>query len=135
MKTGIVILGHGSRRAVDEANQVFLEIAEMVRARTGADLLETAFLNPRAQRQDLAGAVARLVARGAKRIIVAPVFLANGLHMQKDIPEEIARLREKYQVEIRATAHLGADPRIVEVVVDRIGEVGRVEFFNRAASD
>ncbi|MEW6274401.1 MAG: CbiX/SirB N-terminal domain-containing protein [Bacillota bacterium] len=123
MKTGIVVLGHGSRRAVDEANHVLLRLAEMVKAGTGADLLETAFMNPKAQRQNLADAVGKLVAGGATKIIVAPVFLSNGLHMQKDIPAEIALLKEKHAVEIKTAAHLGADPRIAAVIVDRIREV------------
>ncbi|MEW6426342.1 MAG: CbiX/SirB N-terminal domain-containing protein [Bacillota bacterium] len=123
MKTGIVVLGHGSRRTVDGANHVLLRLAEMVKASTGADLLETAFLNPRAQRQNLADAVRKLVAGGAKRIIVAPVFLSNGLHIQRDIPAEIEQLKEKYRVEIVPAAHLGADPRIAAVIVDRIREV------------
>lgn len=120
MDTGLVLLGHGSRAEVDEANQVLLRLAGMVRGKTGFTLLETAFLNPRARRQNLAEAVEKVVRRGAKRIIVAPVFLSNGLHMQQNIPAEITRLKQKHQVEIRLAAHLGADPRIVEVIVDRI---------------
>jgi len=123
MKTGIVVLGHGSRRAVDEANHVLLRLAEIVKANTGADLLETAFMNPKAERQRLADAVGKLVAGGAKRVLVAPVFLSNGLHMKKDIPAEIEQLKEKYRVEIVLAAHLGADPRIAAVIVDRIREV------------
>jgi len=122
MKTGLVVLGHGSRVAVDEANQVLLSLAAMVKERTGFDLLETAFMNPKSQRQNLAEAVGKIVRGGAKRIIVAPVFLSNGLHMQKDIPAEIAELKEKYQVEISLAAHLGPDPRIADVVVERIKE-------------
>lgn len=120
MDTGLVLLGHGSRAAVDEANQVLLRLAEMVRGKAGFARLETAFMNPKARRQSLAEAVEKMIREGAERIIVAPVFLSNGLHMQQDIPAEITRLKQKYQVEIRLAAHLGADPRIAEVIADRI---------------
>jgi sirohydrochlorin ferrochelatase len=133
MKTGIVLLGHGSRAAVDEANQVLLALAEMVGAKAGADLLEAAFLNPRAKRQNLAEAVGGLISRGAQKIIVVPVFLANGLHVQQDIPAEIGELREKYRVEITLARCLGADPRIADIILDRIGEVAGFGFFDRAA--
>jgi sirohydrochlorin ferrochelatase len=133
MKTGIVLLGHGSRAAVDEANQVLLALAEMVGAKAGADLLEAAFLNPRTKRQNLAEAVGGLISRGAQKIIVVPVFLANGLHVQQDIPAEIEELREKYRVEITLARCLGADPRIADIILDRIGEVTGFGFFDRAA--
>lgn len=121
---GIVVLGHGSRAAVDEANS-FLELVAAEIGRIFRNTwVEPAWMNPRSQRQDLAGAVARLVARGAKQIIVAPVFLTDGLHIRKDIPKDIAALKEEYPgVEFRLARHLGFDPRIVAILAERIGEV------------
>jgi len=121
---GIVVLGHGSRAAVDEANG-FLErvAAEIGRIFNGARV-QPAWMNPKSQRQDLAGAVAKLVAEGAKRIVVAPVFLTDGLHIRKDIPEDVAALKEEYPgVEFRLARHLGFDLRIVAILAERIGEV------------
>jgi len=45
MKDGVVILGHGSRAAVGEANLVLLEIAEMVKRQLSLELVEMAFMN------------------------------------------------------------------------------------------
>lgn len=123
MKTGIVVLGHGSRAAVDEANQVLIDLSEMVRERVEFDIFATAFMNPRSQRPGLEQAVAEVVRKGAERVIVAPVFLSNGMHMQKDIPEEVERLRSKYRVEIKIAPHLGADPRLADMIAERIREV------------
>jgi sirohydrochlorin ferrochelatase len=51
------------------------------------------------------------------------MFLANGMHIQSDIPEEIEVLRKKYpDVSITMTAHIGADPRIADILVERIKE-------------
>ncbi|MEW6446503.1 MAG: CbiX/SirB N-terminal domain-containing protein [Bacillota bacterium] len=121
---GIVVLGHGSRLPVDEANKFLEQVAaEIGRLFTGARV-EPAWMNPKSQRQDLAGAVARLVAQGARRIIVAPVFLTDGLHIRKDIPEELAALRERYPgVEFRFARNLGFDARIIAVLAERIREV------------
>ena len=41
MNTGIVVLGHGSRAAVGEANQVTFKIDDMIRNKVGHDLVET----------------------------------------------------------------------------------------------
>lgn len=120
---GVVLLGHGSRAVVDEANQFLIRMAEMVRAELGLAHVEPAFMNPRSLRQDLAGAVRALVDRGVRRLVVAPVFLTDGLHLRRDIPAEVERLRAAYpEVEIRLAAHLGCDPRILAVILDRIRE-------------
>lgn len=122
MQTGIIILGHGSRAAVDEANEILLELGNKVRANEGFQLLENAFMNPKSERLSLEEAVDRIVKNGATKVIVAPVFIANGMHMQKDIPAMIEDLKAKYPVEIKCAPHLGADQRIVEIIADRIKE-------------
>jgi sirohydrochlorin ferrochelatase len=86
--------------------------------------VEPAWMNPKSQRQNLFQAVDRLVAEGARRIIVAPVFLTDGLHIRKDIPEDLAALREQYPgVEFCFARNLGFDARIVAILAERIGEV------------
>lgn len=121
-------MGHGSRTVVDEANQVLITLSEMIKEKINieqinVDFLATAFMNPESQRPNLEQAVAEVVKKGAEKIIVAPVFLSNGIHIQKDIPEEIKRLKEKYQVEIKMALHLGADFRIADIIIERIKEV------------
>lgn len=126
MRTGIVVLGHGSRQAVDEANEVLLELASMIKNNMGIQLLENAFMNPKSKRQSLEEAIEKIIKNGAMKIIVAPVFISNGMHMQNDIPAMIEQLKAKYRVEIKCAGHLGADPRIGEIIADRIREVSLV---------
>lgn len=124
MLEGIIVLGHGSRAAVDEANlfleQMVVEIAKIFPAAR----VEPAWMNPKAARQNLAEAAAKLVAAGARQVVIAPVFLTDGLHIRKDIPEEIAALRSAYpEVEFVLARHIGFEPRIVAIVAERIAEV------------
>jgi sirohydrochlorin ferrochelatase len=128
MKIGVVILGHGSRASIDEANQVLITLVERLKEKVSLeqvniDFLAPAFMNPKSQRPNLEQVVAEMVLMGAKKIIIAPVFLSNGIHIQKDIPAEIIRLKEKYRVEIKMAPHLGADPRISDIIMERIKEV------------
>lgn len=121
---GIVILGHGSRAAVDEANSFLELVAGEIKKVFGAARVEPAWMNPKSQRQNLSQVVAKLVAEGVKRVIVAPVFLTDGLHIRKDIPEDMAALKEQYpEVEFRLARHLGFDSRVVAILAERIGEV------------
>jgi sirohydrochlorin ferrochelatase len=128
MKKGVVILGHGSRVTVDEANQVLIKLVESLKEKislgqVNIDFLAPAFMNPKSQRPNLEQVVAEMVLMGAEKIIIAPAFLSNGIHIQKDIPAEIKHLKEKYRVEIKMAPHLGADPRIGDIIMERIEEV------------
>jgi sirohydrochlorin ferrochelatase len=47
-----------------------------------------------------------------------------GLHMKEDIPEILEEERKKYPgVEILMTRNIGADNKLAQIVLDRIGEV------------
>ena len=123
MKKGIVILGHGSRSCVGEANQVVFKITEMIGQRIGHGLIETAIMNRKSELQGLDEAVEKLVVKGANQITVVPMFFANGMHIQSDIPEEIEALRKQFPgISISMTAHIGADPRIADILIERIQE-------------
>lgn len=125
MKLGVVVLGHGSRASVGDANQVVFALADIIKARLGLDLVETAIMNDKSGLPDMATAVQKLVAQGAENIVVAPVFLTNGMHMRSDIPTQITALSRRYpQVNITLAGHIGADPRIADIVIERIKEVG-----------
>ncbi len=123
MKQGIVVLGHGSRASVGEANQVVFRISDIIKERLGHDLVAPAIMNPKSELAGLEEAVAALVARGAGRIVIVPMFLANGLHIQHDIPAKLAALAGRFPgVAIALAAHIGPDPRIADILLDRIRE-------------
>lgn len=117
MAEGVVLLGHGSRRA--EANEEIRQISRMVADLNPGVLYETAFLSFCSP--DLAEAVAKLKQAGADKIIITPVFLANGNHIALDIPEEIAGLKSDYpDIEFVLAEHIGPDPGVAEIVKERI---------------
>ncbi|MCL5057992.1 MAG: CbiX/SirB N-terminal domain-containing protein [Actinobacteria bacterium] len=120
MKTGIILLSHGSRSP--EAQVTVQELLEMVRGKSNYDFVAGAALQ--FNQPDLPAALAETVSAGVERIIVAPIFLYMGLHMKEDIPEILEEERKKYPgVDIVMTRNIGADKKLAEIVLDRIGEV------------
>lgn len=116
----VIILAHGSR--ADEANACVHDIVRMVDSRGEFDVVEPAFMGH--CQPDLESAVKKVVQRGIDKVVLMPLFLYRGIHVQEDIPEDIKRLQAKYGIEMAFANHLGADQRIADIVVDRIREVG-----------
>lgn len=72
-------------------------------------------------RPTLEEAVAQLIAEGARRIRVVPVFLAAGGHLIDDLPHLVARLREQHPgAAIEVAAPIGEQPRVIEAIADAI---------------
>lgn len=119
MRTGVVIFAHGSR--IPSANEAVQAVAEEA-ARDGEfDLVEVGFLAP--VHPDLEEAVARVVERGAERVLVVPYFLTLGLHLQRDLPRIIHRLSSIHNdIEIRVAAPLDGHRALCDIVRDRARE-------------
>ena len=119
MKTGIAIFAHGS--AVESANEAVRAVVRQFESVGGFELVEPSFLE--LGKPDLAEAVAKLVARGASRVVVVPYFLTLGKHLQRDLPriaEEIQRIHTG--VEIRVTPPMDGHPALAAILVDRTRE-------------
>ncbi|MFZ5643981.1 MAG: sirohydrochlorin chelatase [Bacillota bacterium] len=121
MKTGVIMLSHGSRSP--EAQVTVNELLEMVREKSNFDYVAGAALQ--FNQPDLPTALADAVSAGMEEVIVAPIFLYMGLHMKEDIPEILEEEKKKYpHVKIKMTRNIGADRKLADIVLDRIGEVG-----------
>lgn len=117
MKTGVVVLAHGSK--VRSGNEGLFRIVEMLRAMGKWDMVEAGFLQ--LAKPGLTEAVEDLIGRGAKRVVVMPLLLFSGNHVMKDIPEEIAREQKKFpEVEFCYAESIGADERIAQITGERI---------------
>jgi sirohydrochlorin ferrochelatase len=115
--TAVVLLGHGSR--APEARQYFLDLAEAVRGPSGSSFVEAAFLELCGP--SFAETAAACVARGAERLVVVPVFLHPGRHLQHDVPRLVAEARAAYpHVDVVLAPHLGAHPAITPLVADLV---------------
>lgn len=121
MSWGILILGHGSKRP--EAVTGMLTVGNAIKQRLKNVPVETAFMAHAAP--SIEEAVAALVEKGITDIIVASCFLFEGVHVLEDIPQILEQLQKEYQHKIRftCTPSLGRDPRLVDIMIDRIREV------------
>lgn len=117
MKKAIIVLGHGSK--APQALITLKRYGELVKTASGCEIVEIASLQ--FNKPDLPEALDTVISQGATRIIIVPLFLYNGIHMQEDIPAVIAEEKAKNpSVEITLADNLGADNRIVDIVMDRI---------------
>lgn len=104
--TALILLSHGSR--VDESNQEMLALADTM---AGIDNIpfehiRCAFLQ--FSRPTFEAVVDDLVREGLQRIVVFPLFLSSGSHVQVDVPEMIQGANRRYpQLQLRITPHLG----------------------------
>lgn len=81
---GIIICDHGSRRA--QSNDSLKDVAESFASRFSSDcrIVEPAHME--LAMPDIAAAYTACVNRGAKHIVLLPLFLAKGRHWMRDIP-------------------------------------------------
>jgi sirohydrochlorin ferrochelatase len=122
LKTGLIILGHGSK--APEATETLAAITSMVRERVNFDRVDYASLQ--ISKPALDEVVKDMAAAGMTKIMVVPFLIASGVHVKTDIPGELSILGEKYpHIEIQLGSPLGADPRLADIVVDRVKEMER----------
>jgi sirohydrochlorin cobaltochelatase len=114
MSDAFVLLAHGSRDPAWVAP--FDRIAARVReARPDAGDVALAYLEH--AQPDLAGAVDGVVARGARRVRVVPLFLGVGGHVRKDVPALVEAARARHPgIEIAVTASLGESDAVLDAV-------------------
>ncbi|BCJ87205.1 sirohydrochlorin chelatase [Effusibacillus dendaii] len=115
---GILLVGHGSLMA--HANDSLYEMAEEMKRRKSIDVVEVAFLDQ--CEPDIPTAILTCVKKGVTRLHMVPYFLSKGYLMRKAVriaKEEEANFRG---MTIRVSEPVGADPRIVQVLLDRIDE-------------
>lgn len=112
---GIILFAHGSRdvqwRAPIEA------VAGHIRARQPDTLVDCAYLE--LCTPTLPDAATALIASGARRIRIFPLFLGVGKHAREDLPLIVEQIRTTYPdvlVELMATA--GENPALIALMAD-----------------
>lgn len=117
---GILIIAHGSRRK--ETLDTMESIFAMVKSEMPDIMVEHAYME--FCDVNLEKGLDILRERGADEIVIVPYFLFAGIHIIKDIPEEVNEYLKKYpDMKISMGNTLGADKRIADVLCDRIREV------------
>lgn len=114
---GIIILGHGSKR--EEANEEIRQVSEMLNKSDEKGRYETAFLSMASPK--LEDIVKNLIQEDINEIIIMPLFLVQGNHLKKDIPNILAELKERYSnINFSLAKHIGPHPALVDIVKERI---------------
>ena len=119
MKTGIIIVDHGSRR--EESNRLLERVAGAfaVRFSERYDVVEPAHME--LAEPSIATAYARCVERGATRVVVCPFFLGPGKHWTQDIPGLTAAAAAQFpQTKYHVTQTLGLDDLILDLLDKRV---------------
>ena len=88
-RPAIVLFAHGSRDP--EWAQPFRKIQRMVQARQPGAAVELAFLE--IMEPPLAQAVADLIQAGHTHVTVAPLFMAQGAHLKRDLSNILDAIR------------------------------------------
>jgi len=116
---GIVLLGHGSRG--DSANDGMMEVARALQETGEYPIVEVGFMQRNFPTiEEAAGAC---VARGADTVLLIPYFLHPGLHIQKDLPQTVALLKDLHpRVQFSLGKPFAHHPGLVDIVLDRIRE-------------
>ena len=67
----------------------------------------------------LEAAVAQSAAQGAKRIVLVPLFMAQGGHLKQDLPLLVGKIREQHpQLELQVLPAIGDAPEILQAITD-----------------
>src|SRR3954469_12826902 len=115
MKTGIIIVDHGSRRA--ESNQMLEENSALFARRFAEmyDIVEPGHME--LAEPSIGTAYGKCAERGATRIVVCPFFLGPGKHWTSDIPRITADAAKQHpHTEYHVTMPLGIDDLILELL-------------------
>jgi sirohydrochlorin cobaltochelatase len=92
MTTALILFAHGARDP--EWASPMRRVQAAIRQRLGDIPVEIAFLEFMAP--TLPECAASLIAGGAERVVVMPMFIAQGGHLKREVPEMLDQLRSTY---------------------------------------
>ena len=118
---GVLYVCHGSRfpESLSENTSFIQSVMEQI----DIQLQELCFLE--LAKPDILQGIARLVDKGATKIALIPVLLLSAGHYYYDIPVKVNEAIGKYpEVSFSYGKPLGVQNRIVDILVERITEVG-----------
>jgi sirohydrochlorin cobaltochelatase len=112
-RTGLALLAHGARDA--RWSEPLERLRDRLMERAPAVAVQLAFLEH--LQPDLAGAIERLVRDGCDAITVVPVFLGQGGHVRRDVPERIDDVRRRFPAtDIRMARAIGDDAGVIDAL-------------------
>ncbi len=122
---GLILLAHGARDPAWAAP--FEAVVARVCERAPETRVRLAFLELMAP--GLEDAAAELAALGCQRIDVVPAFLGMGGHVRRDVPAQLARLRDAHPgVAWTLHAALGETPHVISALADAAIDLAELGF-------
>ena len=123
MKTGLLVLGHGSKAA--EADEIFATIVDHVREISGFEHVAMGSLQ--LSRPTFAEGVQTLLEKGVQEMVIMPMFIFRGNHVKFDIPEELDNLRKAHpDVRFVMAEPIGADARLADIIEERAQDARQI---------
>lgn len=117
----LVALANGGRDARSVASVTSL--VDMVRTMRPDLRIERAFVE--AGRPGFRSVIDRLARRGVEEAVVVPLQLGDRLPADSALAGAVAAMRDRADIEVRATAGLGLEPAFLEVLDERLREALR----------
>jgi sirohydrochlorin cobaltochelatase len=125
MTTALILFAHGARDP-EWANPM-RRVQAAIRQRITTAPVELAFLE--FIKPSLEDSVAQLVAQGADKIVVLPMFIARGGHLKREVPEMMEVLRSTYKnVEFSLEGAIGEHEAVVQAIAAASLEVAGLPF-------
>ncbi len=111
----LILFAHGARDPRwAEPLQILQKRLATLAPGTPVALAFLEFMSP-----DLPSAAATLVAGGARRLQIVPVFLGQGGHVRDDLPRLVAALRSRHpQVDVRLSDAVGEVPEVLDAIAN-----------------
>jgi sirohydrochlorin cobaltochelatase len=116
--TAVLLVGRGSTDP--DANAEVCKVARLLQEGRGYDFVEPAFVSLTGP--DVPGGLARCRALGARRVVVAPYFLFDGVLPRRVGEQARAFAAAHPDVDVRVAPHIGDCPELAELVLERYRE-------------
>jgi sirohydrochlorin cobaltochelatase len=121
-KTALILFAHGARDP--DWAQPITRVRQAVMARSPDLRIETAFLEFMAP--SLRECSEQLVGEGFGRVVVVPMFIAQGGHLKRDVPILLDELRQLHpQVCFEQACPIGEDEIIVQAMAAHVVTLSR----------
>jgi len=119
LRTALLLIAHGSRRA--EANADLEFVAAALRERGRYPVVKVSYLE--LAEPNIEGGGAQCVADGAEEVILLPYFLSPGVHVAEDLTAARTALAAQFpHARFVLAEPLGRHPLLIDVVEQRARE-------------
>ena len=118
-RVDVLVIGHGSKDP--NARMALQYVADGL---SGAGYKSASYCFLEIEQPDIEEGVRRCAEAGPEALAVVFYFLHEGAHVKTDINADLAPALEKAALrDVCVTRHLGADERMIDLVLERAGEI------------